>query len=136
MPQKNKNNKKGKKTSSPTKRILEFKDDMQDYAKIIKMLGYNTVTLMLPDNSEIIGVIPGRFRKRCWMNIGDVVLISYRSFENMKVDIVYKYNQDEVGKLVKMKEIPTNFFENKDIENEEVLFIDEDEDGEINFEEL
>lgn len=136
MPQKKKGNKKGKKTS-PTKRTLEFKDDMQEYARIIKILGDRKVTLMLPDHSEILGLIPGRFRKRCWMNSGDVVLISYRSFETTKVDIVHKYNQDEVVKLVKMEEIPMTFFEDKDTENEEILFINEEEvDGEINFEEL
>lgn len=134
MPQQKKGNKKGKKTSSPTKRTLEFKDNMQEYAKIIKMLGDRKVTLMLPDQSEILGVIPGRFRKRCWMTAGDVVLISYRSFETTKVDIVYKYNQDEVGKLVKLEEIPMSFIEEKDTENEEVLFMEEE--GEINFEEI
>ena len=35
----------------------------------------------LPDKSETLAVIPGRFRKRCWMKVGDIIIISRRAFE-------------------------------------------------------
>lgn len=135
MPKKQ-NNKGKKKQSSSSKRQIEYKGDMEEYARITKMLGDRKVSLILPDSTEMLGVIPGRFRKRCWMEVGDIVLISRREFEDSKVDIIHKYKSDESIILVKMNEIPSSFLENEENEENEdgILFID-DGQGEENEEE-
>jgi translation initiation factor 1A len=130
MPLKKKT-KKGKKTSlNPSKRTLEFKSDMEEYGRITKMLGDRKVTLIFPDRSEMLGLIPGRFRKRCWMAVGDVVIVSHRTYETKRVDIIHKYDHDEIGKLVRLGEIPSDFFDEKAAEEDsgEVVFFNEDED--------
>lgn len=111
MPKKKGAKKKGKKGGGDTaeKRTLIISEDMQEYAKIIKLLGDRRINVVLTDSSESLAVIPGRFRKRCWMKVGDVILVSRRDFQEGKLDVVYKYKDDEIRKLCKHGEIP-NFF--------------------------
>jgi translation initiation factor 1A len=112
MPKKKKGGKKkGKSSQTTEKRPLTLREEMQEYAKITTTLGDRRMTVVLPDSSEIMALIPGRFRKRCWMSVGDVVLISRRDFQDTKVDIVHKYNSDELSKLFKKGEIPAFFMD-------------------------
>ena len=74
-----KKGKNGKTAGEPAeKRLLVMKEDMEEYAKILKPLGDRRMTVVLPDSSESMAIIPGRFRKRCWMLVGDLVLVSRR----------------------------------------------------------
>ena len=93
------------------KRAILFKGDMQEYAVMTKMLGDRRIMVILPDNSEQMAIIPGRFRKRCWMKRGDILLISYREFQKDKLDVIHKFNGDEARKLVGYKEIPSFFLD-------------------------
>lgn len=106
-----KNKKKGKHTAEKEKRALVTRDPMQEYAKILKMLGDRKVTMVFPDSREVLGLIPGRFRKRVWMAQGDIVLVSVREFQDDRYDIVLKYTPEEVHKLVKKNEIPEFFLD-------------------------
>lgn len=106
------NKRKNKSNNTTEQRALILKEDMEDYAMVIKPLGNRRLTVIMTDTTEVIAVIPGRFKKRCWMNIGDIVLVSYREFENnKKVDIIHKYEQRETRKLLKMQEIPPFFMD-------------------------
>ena len=134
MPAKQKKSGKNKVgTDEPTKRTLIYKQDMEEYAQITKMLGDRRVTVMFPDKTEFIAIIPGRFRKRCWMKVGDIVIVSRREFQETKMDILHKYNDDEVKVLIKEYEIPPFFSEaiatNGNIEN--VINFEEEEESEI-----
>lgn len=104
-------NSKNKRGAVTTKRAIAFKDDMQEYVVMIKMLGDRRIMVRLPDTSEKLAIIPGRFRKRCWMKAGDVLLASYREFQANKLDIVHKYTPDEARQLVGYKEIPPFFLD-------------------------
>lgn len=149
--------KKGKKNTKtkPTdieKRPLEFAGDMQEYGKITKSLGDRKVNLLLTDNTEILGLIPGRFRKRVWMLCGDIVIVARREFQDTKVDILHKYNNDEVRLLHKKGEIPDFFIDHQSTEqqeeNEDWVFDDDacsvnsekklpsDTDSEVDFDNL
>lgn len=129
----------GKKKNSknkPTdviKRTLELATDMQQYAKVIKSLGDRKVTLSLTDGTEILGIIPGRFRKRVWITSGDIVIVSRRDFQDNKVDIVYKYNNDEIKALYKKNEIPSTFVDTMavyDNDSNDDMYFDENSEGE------
>ncbi len=120
MPKKKGGKKKGKKSGvAAEKRQLTLRGEMQEYAKIMKTLGDRRMTVVLPDGSEILALIPGRFRKRCWMNDGDVVLVSRREFQDAKVDIVHKYHSDELRNLFKQGEIPAFFLDATATRNED-----------------
>lgn len=130
--------KKGKRNNASTlapKRALIYKEELEEYAQVSKLLGDRRLIVTLPDRSENLAIIPGRFRKRCWMKIGDVVIISRREFEVGKMDVIYKYNDDEIRKLIKEKEIPEYFTDslsgnNSDNENGEFVWDEDAEDSE------
>lgn len=87
-------------------RDIPFADSKdQEYAWVTKMLGDMRVMVQSPvDKTERIGVIRGNMRKRVWIHVGDLVLVSLRDFDPDKVDIVFKYMDSEVRLLRKYKE--------------------------------
>jgi len=82
---------------------------MQEYVQTVKMLGDRRIMVALPDKTEILAMIPGSFRKRCWIKVGDILLVSRREFQITKLDICYKYDEDESKRLAKELEIPEFF---------------------------
>ena len=109
-----------------------------------KMLGDRRIMVQLVDKTEIMAIIPGRFRKRCWMKAGDVLLISRRDFQQDKFDVIHKYNDDEIKFLVRELEIPSFFISldvpqsdniNFDITTEENV-ISEDESNTIDWNDI
>ena len=107
----NKRKNKKKSNQEVKKRVLQIRKDMEEDGKIIKMLGDRRVTIMLPCTTQVIGIIPGRFRKRCWMKVGDIVLVAIRDFQKDKVDIIHKFDSNETRDLTKMLEIPPFFLD-------------------------
>ena len=106
-----KNFKKQKKNNdSNNKRELVFRENDQAYAMIIKSLGDVRFELDCFELDSLdkkkIGHIRGAFRKKIWMNIGDIVLVSLRDFDKFKCDIIYKYTGDEAMSLKSLGEIP------------------------------
>ena len=86
---------------------LIFKEFSQEYATVTKLLGGCTVrvTIYNDDNLDVIAHIPGRFRKKVWINVGDTVLVGIREFEKDRVDIIHKYTIDEFKLLKSYGEI-------------------------------
>ena len=110
-----KNRRKCKKGAySLTKRPLEFKDSEQDYAIILDRKGGPIVTLKcFETGEEKLGVIRGTMRKREWLSSGNIVLVGLRDFQKDKVDILMKYNDEEVRKLIQYGELTNNFVNSK-----------------------
>ena len=132
---KSKNKKSAGIVKNHSKRTLELKGKMEEYGKVSKKLGDKRVMVVLVDGREVLSHIPGRFRKRIWVDIDSVVLVSQREFEADKMDIIHMYESDEVKKLVKMGEIPDSFLQNgtsqivsENIENEEGFDIENSDD--------
>ena len=142
MPKKSKKNKGHRPEQSV--RELEYVENGEEYAKVIKLLGDRKVTLMKTDRTEIMGVIPGKFRKRCIFKVNDVCIMSNRDFQIDKVDILHKYNDAEVKNLIQYGEIPDWFAKNaidiaanSDIMDDDgYIWKNEDEDQEINFDDI
>ena len=78
---------------------------ISEYAWITKMLGNGRVLVKNMEKIERLGIIRGNMRKREWMGVGDLVLVTLRGFQDDKVDIVFKYNETEVRMLRKWGEI-------------------------------
>ena len=101
------------------KRELVLKEDMEEYGKIDKMLGAGRFSVILCTGESMVSILAKRFRRKSkkggrnpgekvFIGSGDVVLVAFRSFEN-KCDIIYKYEKNEVARLVNMSELPLNF---------------------------
>jgi translation initiation factor 1A len=93
-------------------RMLLFKDTDQNYAIVNDMLGSNRVRLTcFGDNTPRLGIIAGKLRKKylCRIHKNDIVLVSIRSFQDDKVDIIHVYTDDEKRCLINYQEIDERF---------------------------
>ena len=79
-----------------------------EYAYVKKLLGNCNVSLITNSGIEAIGVIRGSLRKfntRIVIEVGDIVVVSKREYQSSKVDIVHKYNSDQVQYLINEEKI-------------------------------
>ena len=105
-----KNYKKSKNSNQTESDFFERQDD-QLYARVIKLLGNCNVMAFCNDGKRRLCHIRGGLRKKVWLNVGDLILISLREFaeENskdsklQKGDIINKYEQEHLSKLKKDK---------------------------------
>ena len=104
-----KNFKKQKKQSNSKQgRELIYREDEQVYARIIKPLGDSRFECECFELSEnLIGHVRGAFKKRVWMGVGDIILVSLRDFDKTRCDIIHKYTIDEAQTLKSLGELPT-----------------------------
>jgi translation initiation factor 1A len=102
---KNKRNAKGENIS---KRELVFKEDGQEYAQVLKMLGDGRVEAQCFDGVKRICKIRGKLWKKVYIRAGDVVLIGLRDYQDEKADIILKYTADETKNLKIYGEIPSD----------------------------
>jgi translation initiation factor 1A len=139
MPVNKKGGNKSKKQKNSTvnimERKLEFKDteDNQEYAQIKKALGNSRFEAHFFDGKDRLAHAPRSLKKqKSFVKVGDVVIVSLRTFQDSKCDILYVYNSKEVKQLKKLGEIPMEVSEdinneNNEIEND-VEFEDESEE--------
>lgn len=127
-----KKKKMGKKIAE-TARELEFKNEGEEYAQIIRLVGDSRLDVQCADGVKRVAHIRGTMRKKVFMNMGDIVLVAIREFEPEKCDVILKYTEDEVRKLKRSEEIPENFKINE-TEEKDGGGIGDDEDPVIKFE--
>jgi len=90
------------------------KDNETEYGFVLKKLGGSNF-LVRPhlQEKELIGHLSGKLRrgsnkKKSWVDVGSLVLLGLRNFEDKKVDILYTYAPDEIRRLKKDGEIVEN----------------------------
>jgi len=104
MPRNNKD--KGNNINKVSRELI-LKDDNHEYGIVTKKLGGGRFMVKLNlQNKEIIGRICGKLRhgtsKRSnWIEVDCVVLVGFRDFQDNTVDIVHKYEPNEVKQLRK-----------------------------------
>jgi translation initiation factor 1A len=64
------------------KRELVLKEEGTVYGQVTKMLGSGRVEVYCFDCVKRLGNIRGKMKRRVWIGVGDVVLISLREFQN------------------------------------------------------
>jgi translation initiation factor 1A len=113
-----KNYKKSKHSNTNEPVFIDRQPD-QMYARVIKILGSLNVLVFCNDNKTRLCHIRGSMRKKVWINIGDIVLISGRDFETdltqagknfEKGDVVAKYQAEHMNKLKKLPDINKKLF--------------------------
>jgi translation initiation factor 1A len=119
-----KNRRRGKNENEAEKRELVFKDDGQEYAQVVKMLGNGRLQAYCFDGQMRLCHIRGKMRKKIWINAGDIILVGLRDYQDKKADVIQKYNADEARNLKRYAELPDNVKINEG---------GEDEDGGIEF---
>ena len=79
-----KNRKRGKNEADDEKRELIFKEDGQEYAQVLRMLGNGRCEAMCIDNVKRLGHIRGKMHKKVWIAAGDIVLVGLRDYQVYK----------------------------------------------------
>lgn len=128
---------KGKKPTTSEKRHLltiDDGDEAQDYAKITDKLGNGRFRCLCLQDGEIrLGHVRGKIRRLTrHINKDDYVIISYRDFQDDKVDILHLFKHEEVRELRKKGLIPDD---KRDEEDETEAFIFAKDDEKLNSEE-
>jgi len=105
-----KNRRRGKNESDKDKRELVFKEDGQEYAQVVRMLGNGRLEARAFDDANTMRLvhIRGKLRKKVWINNGDIILLSLREFQDEKGDVIMKYSADEARNLKAYGELPAN----------------------------
>ncbi|KAJ5622549.1 eukaryotic translation initiation factor 1A Y-chromosomal [Penicillium herquei] len=101
-----KNRRRGKNENDNEKRELVFKEDGQEYAQVVKMLGNGRLEALCFDGEKRLAHIRGKLRKKVWINQGDIILLSLRDYQDEKGDVIMKYTADEARSLKAYGELP------------------------------
>lgn len=104
-----KNRRRGKNDDDLAKRELIFKEDGQEYAQVNKMLGNGRIEAKCQDGETRLCQIRGQMRKKVWIVVGDIILISLRDFQDDRADVIHKYTADEARNLKTYGELKSDF---------------------------
>merc|ERR1712139_16779 len=128
-----KSRRRGKGDNGLDKRELIFKEDGQEYAQVLTMLGGGRLEAQCFDGIKRLCGIRGKMRKRVWISQGDIVLVGLRDFQDEKADVILKYSADEARNLKAYGELPETAKIN---ESDPVEFCDDGDDVEFDFDEI
>ncbi|XP_070660433.1 LOW QUALITY PROTEIN: eukaryotic translation initiation factor 1A [Malus domestica] len=105
-----KNRKRGKNEADDEKRELVFKEDGQEYAQVLRMLGNGRCEAMCIDGTKRLCHIRGKMHKKVWIAAGDIILVGLRDYRSQddKADVILKYMPDEARLLKAYGELPEN----------------------------
>lgn len=76
-----KNRKRGKNEADDEKRELVFKEDGQEYAQVLRMLGNGRCEAMCIDGVKRLCHIRGKMHKKVWIAAGDIILVGLRDYQ-------------------------------------------------------
>ena len=111
--------KKGKRDLNDNKIIFKETSEGEEYGKVVKLLGNCRLYCKLKDGTEQLCIIPGKMKKkRIWVRIDNIVLISIRDYQPDKADILHLYPPSQIEILKKNNELPINFYENYTEDND------------------
>jgi translation initiation factor 1A len=113
-----KKHRRGKNTTQELK--IDLPDEFQFFGYVTKILGNRQVSLdyYVPSRCEKTNVvidwtkhskngnIRGKMRKRVFVNLGDIVLVTERDFDASKVDIIEKYQPSQMSYLKRYVDLP------------------------------
>ncbi|XP_033616169.1 eukaryotic translation initiation factor 1A, X-chromosomal isoform X2 [Fukomys damarensis] len=103
-----KNRRRGKNENESEKRELVFKEDGQEYAQVIKMLGNGRLEAMCFDGVKRLCHIRGKLRKKVWINTSDIILVGLRDYQlrsmkliHLVLEMMMKFSLMTLGMMMK-----------------------------------
>ena len=118
-----------KKGGFGSKRELLFKEAGEEYAQVLKLLGGSKMEVHCMDGKKRIAKVRGKFKRRVWVNVGDIILVALREMDDEKCDIIHVFYSDEAKSLKAMGEIPQDIHisEQQKLENNDLNIAFDDE---------
>ena len=74
---------------------IRFKEDGQEYAQITKCKGNCRFDVKCSDGKDRAAILCGTMRKRKFVNLNDIVLVSLRDFQDDLCDIMDSYDENK-----------------------------------------
>jgi translation initiation factor 1A len=103
---------------------LRLKEEGQEYAQIKKCKGNCRFDVQCFDGKERMAIMCGAMRKRKFVNVNDIVLVSLRDWQDSVCDIIDNYDENLSRKLKEKGLVPKSI--NLDVDNQ---YSDDDEDN-------
>ena len=103
---------------------LRLKEEGQEYAQIKKCKGNCRFDVLCFDGKERMAIMCGAMRKRKFVNVNDIVLVSLREWQDSVCDIIDNYDENLTRKLKEKGLVPKSI--NLDVDNQ---YSDDDEDN-------
>lgn len=104
-------------TNSFVRTLIKKDSNEQEYAQVVKLLGNARLEAKCFKKKDgefssktRICLIRGKMRKRVWIATNDLILVSLREFDEDKGDVIHKYEENEIKKLIKQGELPNIIF--------------------------
>ncbi len=81
-------------------RVRTPKDD-EVIGIVEELVGYARMRVRCVDGKERLCRVPGKYLRKIWVRVGDVVIVKPWEIQKDRGDIVYKYKKTEVEWLIK-----------------------------------
>jgi len=78
---------------------LRLPDDDEVLGIVESMLGANRLKVKCMDGETRTARIPGRMKKRVWINEDDVVIVEPWDWQDEKADVKWRYDSQEADQL-------------------------------------
>ncbi len=101
----------GGQSESKKEMPLPSEDEGTMLCVVQRLLGAGYLEVVCTDGNTYKAWIPGKMRRRVWMHEGDVVLFLPWGTRDMKGEVVYRYERDEVRKLIASGLLPEELLE-------------------------
>jgi translation initiation factor 1A len=77
---------------------------------VTKMLGYDRIMVKCQDGHERLCRIRGKMKRKMWIRLGDIVLVSPWDFQSDKRgDVIWRYKRNQADWLRKKGYLKTNY---------------------------
>ena len=94
--------KKIRKEQSSDELLLPNQEEGQVLCVVTNIIGGNYIKVFCQDGKERMGRIPGKLRRRMWINPKDIILLGVWEFRDDRGDVLYRYTRDERKRLLDM----------------------------------
>jgi|Deesub1362B_J571_1020462.scaffolds.fasta_scaffold49656_2 translation initiation factor 1A len=103
--------KKKKKRMQEEEELLVPTGTDQVICVVTDIIGGNYVKVFCMDGKQRVARIPGKLRRRMWINVKDIVLLGIWEFRDDKGDVLYRYRRDEIKKLQELGHVSQELLE-------------------------
>ncbi len=82
--------------------LLPKEEEGQVICVVTDIIGANYVKVFCADGKSRMARIPGKLRRRMWINPKDIVLLGVWEFRDDRGDVLYRYTREEKKKLIEL----------------------------------
>ena len=93
------------------------KSELEQYGKVVQLMGVNNIKILCEDGKERVCRIPGKMFKHIWIKPNDIVIVKLWDFQPTKRDVVWRYLGFQVTQLEKKDEMTALYKHTHDVVN-------------------